>query len=123
MTATEFDPQRFSRSLYELVVLATLSDGAMHGYQIGLEVADRSNGLFVLQHGTLYPVLHRLEEAGLIRGRWSHPKGERKRKVYEMTAAGRRHLAGEGSWAQKVFEGFLEALHGDDGVRAAAGAG
>ena len=109
----EFDPQRFSRSLYELAVLAVLRTGPRHGYEIGLEVAERTEGRFVLQHGTLYPVLHRLEKAALIAGSWSGGEGERRRKEYLLTAAGRVHLAEEARWSQAILEAFLKVVEGD----------
>jgi DNA-binding PadR family transcriptional regulator len=108
----EFDPQRFSRSLYELAVLGVLREGPRHGYEIGLEVAERTDGRFVLQHGTLYPVLHRLEKAGLIAGSWSGGEGERRRKEYLLTAAGRAHLAEEARWSRSILESFLKAVDG-----------
>jgi DNA-binding PadR family transcriptional regulator len=114
MTVREFDPQRLARSLYELLVLAILRDGAKHGYQIGLECAERSGGAFVLQHGTLYPVLHRLEQAGHVEGAWSEEEGERRRKTYRITAAGRSHLAAETLWCREIFDRFSEVT-GDDG--------
>lgn len=110
-----FDPQRFSRSLYELVVLAVLADRTMHGYQIALEVAERSDGLFVLQHGTLYPVLHRLEKSKLVRSEWSEGEGERRRRVYALTGAGRKHLAAELVRSETIFRKFLHATRGGPG--------
>lgn len=107
-----FDPQRFSRSLYELVVLAALADRTMHGYQIALEVAERSDGLFVLQHGTLYPVLHRLEKAKLVRSEWSEGEGERRRRLYSLTGAGRKHLAAELVRSETIFRKFFDATKG-----------
>lgn len=106
----EFDPQRFTRSLYELAALAVLRRRAMHGYEIGLSVEERTEGWFVLQHGTLYPVLHRLEKAGLIRGKWSGRPGERRRKAYSLTAAGRSHLDRELEWSRTIFTTFLDAV-------------
>lgn len=112
MTHETFDPQRFSRSLYELVVLAVLTERAMHGYQIALEVADRSDGLFVLQHGTLYPVLHRLEKAKLVRSEWSEGESERRRRVYSLTGTGRKHLAAELVRSETIFRKFFDATRG-----------
>lgn len=112
MTHEPFDPQRFSRTLYELVVLAALANRALHGYQIALEVAERSDGMFVLQHGTLYPVLHRLEKAKLVRSEWSGAEGERRRREYSLTGAGRRHLAAELEHTQLIFRTFFDATKG-----------
>lgn len=76
----------------ELVVLASLRDGPRHGYAIIKELRDRSDGAFDLLEGTLYPGLHRLENAGLIKSRWAAQAG-RRRRVYELTQKGVRALA------------------------------
>lgn len=115
MVHEPFDPQRFSRGLYELVVLAALADRTMHGYQVALEVAERSDGLFVLQHGTLYPVLHRLEKAKLVRSEWSEGEGVRRRRVYALTGAGRKHLATELLRSETIFRKFCDATKGGSG--------
>lgn len=114
MTEPPFDPQRFTRTLYELVVLAALAGRTLHGYQIALDVAARSGGLFVLQHGTLYPILHRLEQRGLVRSAWSAEVGERRRRVYELTASGQQHLGAERTRTAAVFRRFLEAAGGGE---------
>jgi PadR family transcriptional regulator PadR len=93
MADRDFDVQGFARDINELLVLATLRDEAKHGYQIALDVEGESNGLVRFRHGTLYPILHRLEEADLIRGRWS-TRGGRRRKTYDLTSKGRKHLDG-----------------------------
>jgi len=103
-----FDAQGFPRFAYEMLVLAALADGQMHGYQIALHVEERSGGLFVLQHGTLYPILHRLEREGLIGGTWMGRSGERQKKVYVLKPRGRQRLA-EGSG--KVHE-LMTRLNG-----------
>ncbi len=68
MTKMDFDVQAFARDLNELLVLSALREGPKHGYQIGQDTEANSNGLFRFSHGTLYPILHRLEEGGLLRG-------------------------------------------------------
>jgi PadR family transcriptional regulator, regulatory protein PadR len=90
----QVDIQAFTKGLNELLVLGALVEGPRHGYQIVLDVERRSGGRFVFQHGTLYPILHRLEAEGLIAGRWEEGAG-RRRKAYRITAAGRRRAAAE----------------------------
>jgi PadR family transcriptional regulator PadR len=109
MTETDFDVQGFARDIHELLVLATLRARAKHGYQIALDVEEESNGLFRFKHGTLYPILHRLEEEGLIRGSWSRDGG-RKKKVYALTGAGRRHLRGETGHVEEIVTGLMKLL-------------
>lgn len=113
MTETDFDVQGFARDIHELLVLSTLRGTRKHGYQIGLDVEEESNGLFQFKHGTLYPILHRLEAEGLIRGSWSKGEGRRK-KVYALTAAGRRHLSGGTTRVQEITSRLLRVLRGPD---------
>jgi DNA-binding PadR family transcriptional regulator len=109
VTQTGFDVQGFAKDIHELLVLSTLQDGSKHGYQIALDVESDSNGLFSFQHGTLYPILHRLEEKRLIRGSWSKDGGRRK-KVYTLTASGKRHLSGETNRVQEIVSGLMQFL-------------
>ena len=66
MTARIVEPQELSRSCNELLVMAALDRGVIHGYQLAVEIEERSEGVFRFNHGTLYPILHRLEEKGLV---------------------------------------------------------
>jgi DNA-binding PadR family transcriptional regulator len=115
------DIQAFAKGVNELLVLAALQHGPRHGYQIALEVESRSGGLFSLQHGTLYPILHRLEREKRIRGTWDDAGG-RRRKVYALTAAGRRQLEADAARCHEVFRGLLSVVRegASDAVRSAA---
>lgn len=92
MTDFELETQNLARSSHEALILATLADGPRHGYQLALEIEDRSEGSFRFNHGTLYPILHKLESQGFIDGSWAEPAGKRKRRQYALTSAGRRQL-------------------------------
>ena len=92
MTDFEFETQNLARSSHEALILAILADGPRHGYQLALEIEDRSDGSFRFNHGTLYPILHKLESQGFIEGSWAEPAGKRKRRQYALTSAGRKHL-------------------------------
>lgn len=118
------DIQAFAKGMNELLVLAALRSGPRHGYQIALELERRSGGLFSLQHGTLYPILHRLERGGLIAGEWSR-RGGRRRKVYALTASGRTHLDAEAARCDEVFRGLLSLIEkeSDEPVRGEASRG
>ncbi|HSM59685.1 MAG TPA: helix-turn-helix transcriptional regulator [Longimicrobiales bacterium] len=105
----DFDVQGFARDINELLVLSALREEAKHGYQIALDVETESKGLFRFRHGTLYPILHRLEEDGLIRGSWSDDGGRRK-KVYALTERGRRHLSGETNRMQEIVSRLMQVL-------------
>jgi DNA-binding PadR family transcriptional regulator len=73
------------------VVLGVLATGPLHGYAVIEELKARSGGELDLAEGTVYPVLHRLERRGLLRSAWSQAEG-RRRRVYRLTASGRREL-------------------------------
>jgi PadR family transcriptional regulator, regulatory protein PadR len=80
------------RQLNELLVLSLLRRGPVHGCQVSVEVEERSGGLFTPGHGTLDPILRRLETEGLIAGEGSDPVAGRARKSYAMTEEGRTRL-------------------------------
>ena len=86
------DVQNLSRTCNQVLILATLASGPHHGYQLVLELEEKSGGAFRFRHGTLYPILHKLESDGLIQGDWLDEKSRRRRKSYQLTDAGRQHL-------------------------------
>lgn len=117
--------QGLARSLHELLILSVLRDGARHGYQIALEIEERSGGFFGFNHGTLYPILHHLEKEGLIDGSWQEGEGRRKRKEYALSAGGRARLrtrAGEWGALWEQLVPFLPEEPGEP-VRPRAAAG
>ncbi len=90
------------------LLLASLEPGPRHGYAIMEALRTGSGGQFDLPTGTIYPALRRLERAGLVHGTWAEAGG-RRRRVYELTAAGRRALAAErGTW--RDFAAAVTAL-------------
>jgi DNA-binding PadR family transcriptional regulator len=74
------------------LVLAILAEGAQHTYAIGRIVKERVGSDLAFKRGTLYPVLHALERDGLVTGDWETIEGERPRRVYAITEAGRAEL-------------------------------
>ncbi len=99
------DLQALVRTMNEVLILACLRSGRKHGYQIALDVERDTGGAFAFQHGTLYPILHRLEKEGLITGSWDDGGG-RRRKVYGLTAEGRVQMEREGARCAGVFGAF-----------------
>src|ERR1051325_2460621 len=75
----------------DALLLAVLAEEPAHGYAILERLKQRSAGAFDLPGGTIYPALHRLEEAGLLRSRWA-PGATRRRRVYQLTVKGRDTL-------------------------------
>jgi PadR family transcriptional regulator len=96
------------RGHVDLLLLATLRSGPLHGYGIVEKLRDESEGTFELAEGTVYPALYRLERAGLLASRWTNAAG-RRRRVYRVTRRGRSELARErGEW--KSFAAAVEAV-------------
>jgi DNA-binding PadR family transcriptional regulator len=108
--------QAVGKQLNELMVLATLRSGPRHGYSLAREAEERSAGMLTLQHGTLYPILHRLEKRGDVRGRWT-VEGGRRRKVYEVTHAGASRLRDDTGELRRTFERILRMLGAAPQVR------
>jgi PadR family transcriptional regulator PadR len=80
----------------DLMVLQTLATlGPLHGYALAARLEQVSHGALQLNMGTLYPGLMRLEQRGLVRGKWGVTDNKRKARFYTITAAGRRQLATE----------------------------
>jgi PadR family transcriptional regulator PadR len=79
------------------LVLLALRRGAKHGYEIASWIEESSQGFFTLSFGALYPVLHRLEKQGLLAAEWQAvaEAGVKRKKVYALTAAGRKALDAE----------------------------
>jgi len=74
------------------LVLAVLTEGACHGYEIARQVERRAGDDLTLAHGTLYPVLHQLERDGYIASAWEGEPGERRRRTYQITPSGSGEL-------------------------------
>lgn len=85
--------KQIKKGVLEILVLKLLSDTEKYGYQLINELKEKSNGMFLLKEGTLYPILYRLEDENLVVSRWSEPKGkEISRKYYQITEKGRQEL-------------------------------
>jgi PadR family transcriptional regulator, regulatory protein PadR len=92
----------------DMIVLAALSSGPAHGYAIIEEIRQRSGKAFNLPEGTVYPALHRLQQAGLLSSRWVTAESGRRRRVYTLTASGKRALADR----RAVWQQFSAAIRG-----------
>ena len=82
-------------SLPLLVLKLLARRGPLHGYAVATQIEGMSDETLRVEEGSLYPALHRLEEAGWIRARWTTTGTGRRARVYEMTAGGRRQLEAE----------------------------
>ncbi|WP_202988817.1 PadR family transcriptional regulator [Bradyrhizobium campsiandrae] len=92
----------------DMIVLAALSAGPAHGYAVIEEIRRRSGEAFDLPEGTIYPALHRLEQAGLLASRWTTSESGRRRRVYALTRSGDRALAER----RALWQQFSDAIGG-----------
>src|SRR3954454_11551523 len=105
--ATQALERELKRGSAELLVLALLEDRQRHGYEIGRLIAERSEGAINFHVASLYPTLYRLEDRGLIEGRWVEKSGQRRRRYYKLTRTGRQTLAAQ----RGVWDNFFVALN------------
>ena len=87
----------------DMLVLRTLKLGPAHGFGIALSIGQRSDDVLLVEEGSLYPALHRLEDRGWIQAEWGTTENNRRAKFYSLTAKGRQQLVAESNrWAQLV---------------------
>ena len=86
----------------DMLILRTLLRGPAHGHQIAKHIQRTSDAVLKVEHGSLYPALHRLERKGWLAAKWeTAPQGKREFKYYRLTPSGRKQLASEESrWKQ-----------------------
>jgi len=100
----------------DLLILALVEERALHGYDLARRIEARSRGTLRFTLASLYETLYRLEQRGLLQARWIEKSGQRRRRYYRITAAGRRVLASQrADWGR-----FLAALAAVAGVRPSA---
>ena len=96
----------------EMLVLQTLVFGPRHGHGIATTIQRTSDELLLVDHGSLYPALQRLERAGLIASEWGTSENNRRARYYKLTRDGRKKLAHEtGKWGKimRAVQGVLQA--------------
>src|SRR6266536_3331062 len=81
----------------DMLILSTLQWGPQHGHGIGQAILARSENALQIEHGSLYPALHRLEKEGWLASEWKQSEANRRAKYYRLTAAGKRQLSKEHS--------------------------
>ncbi|HXR76322.1 MAG TPA: PadR family transcriptional regulator [Bryobacteraceae bacterium] len=85
----------------DMMVMQTLRAGAANGYEIAKAIERMSDDVLAVDHGSLYPALHRLEKSGIVAGKWEISSTNRRARYYRLTAAGRKRLIIEQSrWEQ-----------------------
>lgn len=99
--------QQLKKGVLEMLVLQLLCQKSAYGYGLMAELKEQSQGLFVLKEGTLYPILYRLEDDGMIESAWSQGEGKlAPKKLYTATGKGRQEAASR--W--QLWEKFVGAV-------------
>jgi PadR family transcriptional regulator len=92
------------RGTLDMLILRTLLIGPAHGHQIAKHIQRSTDDVLQVEHGSLYPALHRLERKGWLTAKWDNRDGKRELKYYLLSATGRKQLAVEESkWQRLVF--------------------
>ena len=94
----------------DLLILKALTAGELHGLGVSRRVEQITRGTFVVQPGSLFPALHRLEEAGWLSSTWQPSENNRRAKYYALTKAGRRQLGEETAQWNKIALAIARAL-------------
>lgn len=105
--------REFKKGSAEILLLSLLEGPARHGYELARLIEQRSDGVLQFHVASLYPVLYRLENRGWIQGRWVEKAGQRRRRYYRLTAAGRKVLAAQ----RRSWRAFVEAVESVAQVR------
>ena len=94
----------------DLLILKALSTGELHGLGVSRRIEQLTGGTFVVQPGSLFPALHRLEEAGWLAAKWDASDNNRRAKYYTLTKAGRRQLTEEAANWNRIALAMARAL-------------
>lgn len=106
--------RELKRGSTELLILSLVEYRARHGYEISKLIEDRSGGVLTFNVASFYPLLYRLEQRGLIAGRWVEKAGQRRRRYYKLTTSGKKMLKAQRStWRDFVnaIQRITEAEH------------
>ena len=94
----------------DMLILRTLRWGPQHGHGIGQPLRARSEDALQIEHGSLYPALHRLEKEGWLASEWRPSEANRRAKYYRLTAAGKRQLSKEQSHWEKLVRTIARVM-------------
>ena len=94
----------------DLLILKSLALTELHGLAISHRIAQMTNGTFQVKPGSLFPALHRMEEAGWLSSAWGDSENKRRAKFYRLTAAGRRQLQAETRQWETIALAMASAL-------------
>jgi PadR family transcriptional regulator len=94
----------------DLLILKALATGELHGLGVSRRVEQMTKGTFVVQPGSLFPALHRLEEAGWLTSKWEASENNRRAKYYALTRAGKKQLGEETAQWNRIALAMASAL-------------
>ena len=94
----------------DLLILKSLSTSELHGLGVSRRIEQMTRGTFVVQPGSLFPALHRLEEAGRLESSWQPSENNRRAKYYRLTKAGKRQLGEETAHWNRIALAIARAL-------------
>jgi PadR family transcriptional regulator PadR len=95
----------------DMLILRTLLFGPAHGHQIARHIQQTTEDVLQVEHGSLYPALHRLEGKGLVAAKWSSDGNQKREfKYYRLTAAGRKHLTAEESKWKRMSDAIARIM-------------
>src|SRR5204862_1644094 len=93
------EPANLLQGTLDLLILKSLALGQLHGLGVSRRIEQITRGTFLVKPGSLFPALHRMEDAGWLASSWGASENNRRAKYYKLTAAGRRQLESEvGEW-------------------------
>jgi transcriptional regulator len=107
---TMSDRRALLQGTLDLLILKALSTGELHGLGVSRRVEQITGGTFVVQPGSLFPALHRLEEAGWLSSSWQPSENNRRAKYYTLTKTGKRQLGEETAQWNKIAMAIAKAL-------------
>jgi transcriptional regulator len=99
-------PLDLMQGTLDVLVLRTLSSGAMHGYAVSRSIHQRTDGVLEIEDAPLYKALHRLERGGFVSAEWGLSDNNRRARYYALTSAGRRQLRAE----ETAWRAYVEAV-------------
>lgn len=103
-------PVTLLQGTLDLLILKALSTGELHGLGVSRRIEQLTGGTFVVQPGSLFPALHRLEEAGWLSAKWDASENNRRAKFYVLTKTGRKQLGHETDEWNRIAVAIARAL-------------
>ena len=94
----------------DLLILKILTPGSLHGYAVAQRIQQRSDDVLVVEEGSLYPALYRMEEKGWITAEWGKSENNRRAKFYSLTRAGRKQLDEETALWERICRAITLVL-------------